>query len=323
MLSVGGDIWSDSGFRTSDSNDAKVILNGSKGQTVYLHGGRINELEIQNSAKRTVIWSGFLSFNKLIGDTQLKANGLYLDDSDMNRSNLVINGDVSLTGGTVNLNGGSLTINGNLLQSNGTITCNNGTLNVNGNYTIENTTTNNVGETVYNSCDANLRMENQYDKVNISGNFTTHSLCCNYTWNYGFVYLTSGVLSVGGDIWSDSGFRTSDSNGHRTILSGNKKQKITLNDSDKFNILVVTKPISNYTFNPDNCWNTLIMAESGTGDANLDGETTVVDVILLQKYLHNKQTINKAQWMACDMNGDGKVNVFDLALLKRKLLKKS
>ena len=42
----------------------------------------------------------------------------------------------------------------------------------------------------------------------------------------------------------------------------------------------------------------------------------------MQKYLHAKQKITKAQFEVADVNSDGKVNVYDLALLKRKLLQK-
>lgn len=58
------------------------------------------------------------------------------------------------------------------------------------------------------------------------------------------------------------------------------------------------------------------------GDINMDGEISVADVIALQKYLHNQQSIKQYQFIWADFNQDGKVNVYDLALLKRNLLKK-
>lgn len=87
-------------------------------------------------------------------------------------------------------------------------------------YTMEDTTTNNVGETFYESCCAQLKMENQYDKVNIGGNFTTHNLCTSYGY---YVRLTRGILSIGGNIWSDSGISADSSYGHKTVLTGDKK----------------------------------------------------------------------------------------------------
>ena len=58
------------------------------------------------------------------------------------------------------------------------------------------------------------------------------------------------------------------------------------------------------------------------GDISQDGVISVEDVIVMQKYLHAKQKITKAQFEIADMNGDGKVNVFDMVFLKRELLKK-
>lgn len=58
------------------------------------------------------------------------------------------------------------------------------------------------------------------------------------------------------------------------------------------------------------------------GDITQDSVISVEDVIVMQKYLHAKQKITKAQFEVADVNSDGKVNVYDLALLKRKLLQK-
>lgn len=228
--------------------------------------------------------------------------------------NVTVNGDLYLES-NVDLDGNILTINGNLHHKSGTITINNGTLNITGNYTMENTTTNNVGEIVYNSCYAELNMRNQYDKVNIGGNFTTHNLGSSSN-----VRLYYGIFSVGGNIWSDKGIAADNSNGHRTILTGNKKQSVTLNSSNKFNILVLTKPISNYTFNPNDCWNTLIYIEEGSGDVDGDGEFNVADVVLLQKWLLAVPDAYLPCWQAADLCKDGRLDVFDLCLMKRKLI---
>ena len=47
----------------------------------------------------------------------------------------------------------------------------------------------------------------------------------------------------------------------------------------------------------------------------------VSEVVLLQKYLVKKYSLNDEQFTAADLNNDGKVNVFDVIILKRKLLK--
>lgn len=54
------------------------------------------------------------------------------------------------------------------------------------------------------------------------------------------------------------------------------------------------------------------------GDCNADGNLNVSDVVLLQKYLVKNGTLT--DWHAADMNSDGTVNVFDMVILKRRLL---
>jgi hypothetical protein len=56
------------------------------------------------------------------------------------------------------------------------------------------------------------------------------------------------------------------------------------------------------------------------GDINSDGSVTITDAVLLQKYLLNAYTFTKEQWELADMTGDGKVNVFDLCVMKNKLI---
>lgn len=56
------------------------------------------------------------------------------------------------------------------------------------------------------------------------------------------------------------------------------------------------------------------------GDVTMNGEVTVADAVLMQQYLLNGVAVTESQWEKADMNGDGAVNVFDLALLKRKLI---
>ena len=56
------------------------------------------------------------------------------------------------------------------------------------------------------------------------------------------------------------------------------------------------------------------------GDINLDGECDVADVILLQKWLLAVPNTHLPYWQAADLCKDGKLNVFDLFLMKRMLL---
>lgn len=56
------------------------------------------------------------------------------------------------------------------------------------------------------------------------------------------------------------------------------------------------------------------------GDVNADGDFTVADVVLLQKWLLAVPDTHLACWQAADMCKDGKLDVFDLCLMKRKLI---
>ncbi len=58
------------------------------------------------------------------------------------------------------------------------------------------------------------------------------------------------------------------------------------------------------------------------GDINSDNSINTVDIVLLEKYLKNKETFTQAQYEIADMNQDGNVNIYDFILLKRELLKK-
>ena len=57
-----------------------------------------------------------------------------------------------------------------------------------------------------------------------------------------------------------------------------------------------------------------------TGDANGDGKFTVADAVILQKWLLAVPHVRLANWEACDLCEDGKIDVFDLCVLKRKLV---
>ncbi|MCM1061664.1 MAG: dockerin type I repeat-containing protein, partial [Eubacterium sp.] len=56
------------------------------------------------------------------------------------------------------------------------------------------------------------------------------------------------------------------------------------------------------------------------GDINCDGEVTVADAVLLQKWLLAVPNTRLANWKLGDLCEDGVLNVFDLCLLKRKLI---
>lgn len=58
------------------------------------------------------------------------------------------------------------------------------------------------------------------------------------------------------------------------------------------------------------------------GDVNGDGSFGVADVVLFQKWLLNNPDVELDNWMAADFCEDGKLDVFDLCLMKKALIEK-
>lgn len=56
------------------------------------------------------------------------------------------------------------------------------------------------------------------------------------------------------------------------------------------------------------------------GDVNCDGEVNITDVVLLQKWLLAVPNTHLENWQAVDLCKDNRLDVFDLCLLKRKLI---
>ena len=56
------------------------------------------------------------------------------------------------------------------------------------------------------------------------------------------------------------------------------------------------------------------------GDCNDDGELSVADAVLLQKWLLAEPDVELANWKAADLCEDGRLDVFDLCLMKRMLV---
>lgn len=56
------------------------------------------------------------------------------------------------------------------------------------------------------------------------------------------------------------------------------------------------------------------------GDLNGDGSFSVSDYIICQKYLLGCYQFNQEQWIATDVNGDSRVDVFDLVFMRQGLI---
>ncbi len=60
------------------------------------------------------------------------------------------------------------------------------------------------------------------------------------------------------------------------------------------------------------------LAAALTGDANLDGTVNDADIVQLQAYLLGNASFDTEKAANCDLTGDGKVDAFDLAMLKKQ-----
>ena len=103
---------------------------------------------------------------------------------------------------------------------------------------------------------AYLKMTTVADRVNVDGDFIAYSTSSNKD-------LTNGELRIKGNFMqkgAGSSYNFSASEKYKTILIGDGPQSISFESypSSGFNILQLTKERSNYTFNPDPCWKTLI-----------------------------------------------------------------
>ena len=56
------------------------------------------------------------------------------------------------------------------------------------------------------------------------------------------------------------------------------------------------------------------------GDINLDGEFSVADLVLMQKYLLGAENFNKKQFAAADLNNDGNADIYDMIRLRKMII---
>ncbi len=213
-----------------------------------------------------------LSSGKIIfGGTDLIVNGSLTFAGcsiDLGKSNLSVSGNVTLYGGTIDLNGGTMTVGGDFLQRGGTLYIHCGTLDIVGDYALADSLTKNAdGSRTYDSySDGYLRMDTDADVMRVGGCYGAYA----YYGQYG--YLTAGTLYISGNFYqiaksgTSYGERSFPASGtHTVVLNGTRTQHIYFDsyDSSHFNILKLTQDISNYTFSPEKCWNSLITSKNG------------------------------------------------------------
>ena len=64
-----------------------------------------------------------------------------------------------------------------------------------------------------------------------------------------------------------------------------------------------------------------LVTETPDGDVNADGAFNVADIVTLQKWLLAVPDTKLADWKAGDFCNDNRLDVFDLCIMKRELLK--
>ncbi len=210
----------------------KIILSGEKPQTVYFEStqSQFNILEVQNFSDGGVTFATLVPIVKLI-DNNCKVSfadgglsGWTLEDNE------VIDGDLNLSGGTLDLNGHKLTITGSLIQSGGNVFVNGGELNVQGDYRIQK-----LNESGYTESSGTLTMKNDSDAVKVGGDFVMQS-----TQSHDGL-LSAGTLEVSGDLTRKLGgtnYGLYASGTHTTVLNGFQKQTLHLYGSNITNLKI-------------------------------------------------------------------------------------
>ena len=241
--------------RNFDASDThKVILSGEKPQTVSFDSSDSGFANLEVTNKEPLYLKGVLNIGSLQSDVTAKADGIKLYNIDLQGHAMSLTGNVYQKGGNIKLReNGILNITGNFYQEDGTLTMNKSTVQVTGDYRIQISGKNELDETVWNTGYGSIIMTKPEDHIIVGGTFATSGNESK---------LTAGTMEIAGDFEQHSN-RTdrsfSASGTHKVILNGEGKQNISFDSrNSKFNILELTQARKNYTFEPDECWNTLI-----------------------------------------------------------------
>lgn len=115
---------------------------------------------------------------------------------------------------------------------------------------------------------------------------------------------------------TEEGTVTSKKDGNATVYTAVFTNKFFTTQTDKVTgtaVEPVTDPTAEPPTEPD--------VTPATGDVNGDGDFGVTDIVQIQKWLLGVSGSKLEDWHAADFNKDGVLDVFDLALMKRALLK--
>lgn len=172
-----------------------------------------------------------------IEEETIEPNGELIQNIVENSNLIILSGDtvtlgqdvtvasVSMSGGTLDLNGYTMNVTGDVTQEGGHIYLNRGTMNVSGNYTQEE------------GYSSSLRMSYSNERLNVGGNYETHSTNNHYANSSGGViyYLSNGIMTIGGDliVGEGSNYNFYSTSNHKVVFSGNQSHLIDmLKDGD-------------------------------------------------------------------------------------------
>lgn len=91
-------------------------------------------------------------------------------------------------------------------------------------------------------------------------------------------------------------------------------------NTDDANCALVLEFKGSGTVNVEHLSLVALEEEKVVGDVNADGEFTVADIVLMQKWLLAVPDVRLADWKAGDLCEDNRLDVFDLCLMKRELI---
>lgn len=226
-LEIKGNIYDNTG-KINATDEHKLILSGTSKQEIeFIECGSIyNVVEIENTSEEGVFCEKGIPCQKLETHNNKYITGDGILNGYTLNSDVLIDGSVEFSAGTLNLNGHTLTVNGDLIHKAGEIYVNNGKLVINGDYRIQIPKTDGTFMGSY----GKLIMKQTKDEVHVKGNI--------YYGAYEDAEdnLINGRLSVEGNVYqltyeSDTNFTSSDA--FCLVLNGKKQQVIFESDNAK------------------------------------------------------------------------------------------
>lgn len=158
---------------------------------------------------------------------------------------------------------------------------------------------------------ADYTLEDMKNFLRLSGNLQNVTIRSN---GHGSVRINSITPDLSNDSWSGKYF--TDCNITLTAIpdEGYSFSGWSGSSSDSASTITVTlKEAMEFTAQFGE-------SKSVIGDINADGKFTIADAVMLQKWLLNAPDVKLSDWKAGDLCEDGRLDVFDLCMMKRELM---